>query len=828
MRHRKGRSALTGLGVAFGVAIFFATMISNATTEASLRTIIDDLVGRADVWIASPGFEKYDESDIAGVEDLPDVRAVVPRTGHAATLARDDRGFTLVGTDIASDREIVDYELERGGRLPKPGSDELTLPRRLADELDVEAGRAIRIEANGRTSRWHVVGILENRGAGRVFEGRFMVGWLEQVQRATGSGEQVDTTLLVLEPATDAAQWIDLYEGELDENLAATEPGTQGGTFFQILAATQTALLAVSMVAVVVSVFLVYNSLSMALAERVQLYGTLRALGAERRQITRTVVVEALTLGTVSTAFGLGLGLVLARLLITTMEGIFEGDLSLDTFTIPTFAILLAAAVGIGVTLLASLIPARRAARVDPIVAMRNTQALASERRLGRAWILGVALIASSIALSLAGDVAFPFAMAILLFPLVGAILLVPLVLRPLGTTVGTAIAPIARGVGKVSVGHLTKARTRSALTLGILMAVLGMILTIGTINRSLGDAIIESIDREFGADFVVSNELGSQDYQPLDARTLRRLRNVESFETVSPLTFHTAQSETEDGDDADIFVDGADVDAFFSVRGFDLVSGEEDQVREGLRDGEILLTERTAIALDAERGDVVVLSTVNGREELRVTGVYRSANFINLAYVDERVARRIWGRTDPAFIEIDLRPGVSLAAGKTAIEAALAGLAFDLQTQADFEAEIRKEFNGFFAPFWAVLAISVLVGLLGIANTLAMAVLQRFREFGVLRAIGVGRGGVRRMVLVESLTMAGVAFILALPLGIYLSSQTIGGVGAMTGYEATWRFPLNWAWYVLAVAAAVGAIGAALPGRRAARIEIVEALAYE
>ncbi len=226
--------------------------------------------------------------------------------------------------------------------------------------------------------------------------------------------------------------------------------------------------------------------------------------------------------------------------------------------------------------------------------------------------------------------------------------------------------------------------------------------------------------------------------------------------------------------------------------------------------------------------GDVVVLSTVNGREELRVTGVYRSANFINLAYVDERVARRIWGRTDPAFIEIDLRPGVSLAAGKTAIEAALAGLAFDLQTQADFEAEIRKEFNGFFAPFWAVLAISVLVGLLGIANTLAMAVLQRFREFGVLRAIGVGRGGVRRMVLVESLTMAGVAFILALPLGIYLSSQTIGGVGAMTGYEATWRFPLNWAWYVLAVAAAVGAIGAALPGRRAARIEIVEALAYE
>lgn len=192
-----------------------------------------------------------------------------------------------------------------------------------------------------------------------------------------------------------------------------------------------------------------------------------------------------------------------------------------------------------------------------------------------------------------------------------------------------------------------------------------------------------------------------------------------------------------------------------------------------------------------------------------------------------DRVARRIWGRTDPALAEIDLAPGVGIERGRTETEAPWAGIEFDIETHADFEADIREEFNGFFAPFGAILAIAVLVGLLGIANTLAMAVLQRFREFGVLRAGGVGKGGVRRMVLVESLTMAGAAFVLAVPLGMYLSSQTIGGVGRLTGYEAAWLFPLDRAWYMLVVAA-VGAVGTAPPGRRAARIQIVEALTYE
>lgn len=828
LRHRKGRSVLTGLGIAFGVAIFFATMVSNATTEASLQAIIDDLVGRADVLIAAPGYEKYDERDVQGIENLPDVRIVVPRTGHAASLVRDDREFTLVGTDIHGDREIVDYALERGGRLPEPRTAELAVPRRLANELGVGTGSVIRISAAGRSSRWQVVGVLENSGAGRVFEGRFMVGWIDDVQRATGSRDLVDTTLVVLRPSADPARWIELHAGTLDENLTATEPGTLSGTFFQILSATQTSLLAVSFVAIVVSVFLVYNSLSMSLAERVPLYGTLRVLGAERRQITRTVVVEVLALGTAASVLGLVIGLVLARLLITMMQGIFEGGLALDAFTIPPSAVVLAGTVGVGVTLIASLIPARRAAHVDPIVAMRNTQAMVSERRLGRSWLVGAALIAGSVGLNLVGEIEFPFSMAVLVMPLVGAILLVPLVLRPLGTGVGTALAPLARGVWRVSVGHLTKARSRSALTLGILMAVLGMILTIGTINRSIGDEILESIDREFGADFVVSNERGPRDFAPLDSRTLRKLANVDSITTLSPLTFHSAQGEDTGGKDVNVFVDGADVDAFFEIRQLDLVSGEETAVRERLRDGGILLTERTAKTLDAQRGDVLELATAEGPETFTVAGVYRSADLANIAYVEERVARRIWGRTDPALVEIDLAPGVGIERGRSEIEAALAGIEFDIETHADFETDIREEFNGFFAPFWAILAIAVLVGLLGIANTLAMAVLQRFREFGVLRAVGVGKGGIRRMVLVESLTMAGVAFVLAVPLGMYLSSQTIGGIGRLTGYEAAWLFPLDWARYMLVVAAAVGAVGAALPGRRAARIQIVEALTYE
>lgn len=827
LKHRKARSALTGLGIAFGVAIFFATMVSNATTEASLRTIIQDVVGRADVLITTPGFDNFDESDIAESANLPNVALVVPRLGHAANIDSGEDVFTLVGTDIDSDREVSNYYIEPGGRLPDRGHNELVLPRRLANTLDVAVGSTVRITTGDSSSRWQIVGILEDRGAGRAFEGNFMVGWLPAVQRATHSPGAINSAIVLLDADTDAAKWIRSHGGELPENLTAVEPGTAGGGFLQILAATQSAFLAVSLVAVIVAVFLVYNSLSMALAERVQLYGTLRALGANRRQVIQSVVTEALGMGSAATLFGLGLGLALARLLISLMENIFAGNVALDTFSVPSSAIALAASVGIVVTLIAALVPARRASRVDPIVAMANTKAMTSERRLGRGWIVGAVLFGSSIAANFALALPFWLSMVVQMMPLVGAILMVPLVLRPLGSAIGSVIAPLARGVGRVSVGHLTKERTRSSLTLGILMAVLGMIITIGTINRSMSDEILDTVDREFGADFLIMSP-DQEKWPPLDRNVERRLRSLPEIGALSPLSFHATTGRNSAGNDVQVFVDGTDPDALFSVRTFDYVQGDDASVLRGIKAGGILVTQRTADALGIGIGDMAELNTKKGRRQFLAVGVYKSANMVNLGYIDERVARRIWGSTEASMIEVNLRPGVGIGAGETAIATALRGIDHKLETNVGLEEQVRQEFNGFFAPFWAILATAVVVGLLGIANTLAMAVLQRFREFGVLRAIGVGKGAVRRMVLVESLTMAAVAFVLAVPLGMFLSSATLGSVAMLTGYETPWLFPANWALYAFVIAALVGMLGALLPGRRAARIEIVEALAYE
>ena len=293
------------MGVAFGVGILFATLIANATTSASLETIITDFTGSADVWVTTPGFEKFRESLGQEIRRLPDVEVVDPHLGVAAKVAGHGEPLTLVGTDFDADRLVYTYRVA-AGRFPTPGRREVLLPGERADDLGVAVGARLRLTTGERRSAWTVSGILRNQGVARASEGRFAATWLADVQSATGRSGEVDNLVLALRPGTDAALWRARHAKGLPEGLTAQEPGAVGAGFQRVLSATQTSFIAVSAIAVFVSVFLVYNSLAMSQAERVREYGTLRAQGATRHQLFRVVLVEALVLAVVFTAVGRG------------------------------------------------------------------------------------------------------------------------------------------------------------------------------------------------------------------------------------------------------------------------------------------------------------------------------------------------------------------------------------------------------------------------------------------------------------------------------------------------------------------------------------------
>ena len=825
LAHRKGRSALTALGIVLGVAILFGVLVSNATTQTGIDLLIEDFTGRADV-IATPAgaFDAtLPTSRARALGDLPDVEVVVPSFTIPSSLRTTDatNHVTTVelfvrGIELDSAQRIQNYELD-AGMFFRPRAIEVIIPRALADGHGIGLGDRVQISTPTGTRDVQVVGIMTDTGAARSDEGGVAFTSIEAARILAGAGDVVSGARLVLAEGTDVDGWIDAH-GDDAQGLDLQNAQTIAEGFKDFVGILGTVFTFFAAITLFVGAFLIYLTLSMAVIERVRVYGTMRALGATTRQVRRVVVAEATVLGIVSTVIGLALGLLIARGLIVMVGNLF--DFEIQGFNVPASAIVAGVTVGVVTTLISALIPARRAARLEPVVAMRGDYA--RETRLSRSWIAGLVAFALGVIASFAG--AGPAGTPLILL---GSVLLVPPLLRPLASLLGRATNRMARGVGDIAVLHLVKERSRSAYTLALLMVVMAMIFSIGGMQASMLRALDDSLDRQFGADLQV-DAVGLGTFAP---EVGDELRKIDGIDAVTTMRFAGLLLEDAAGKDHQSFARIIDPNTYFDVESFLFRDGTEQEVRRSLAEGGIvLMPEFQATELALAVGDPVAINTSQGRREftLGATYVFLQAGPPELI-MGLRDAQRFLNAGGANRFHLNVRDDADAQQVRARIEERLGDrYHFNIETATSLKEDARSDIGGFFNIFYAILLVAGIVGLLGLANTLAMSVLQRFREIGVLRAVGTTRSQVRRMVLVESATMGAVAFALSIPLGFLLSVLVLRSIESAIGFDVAYVYPASWLPFVLAFGVFVAVIAALAPGRRAAKLEVVGALQYE
>ena len=830
---RKGRSILTAAGVTLGVALFFGSLVSNQSGLAAMDRALNASTGSADVLITPVGDNRQavlDGTMGERIAKLPDVEAAagvmaVPTTvktpsGRALRLVYNHpRPAFLVGAEPDEVDSIYRFTYESGRPV---GSDrnEVVITDRLAEKLALRAGDRATIATPLGDRPVVVSGILSNSGAGRFNQGNVVFTSLDTARALAGRVGAVSQVFIDLKYGVDGDEWIDRHGAEIGRGVNIEAAG-DAGFGRQQLVAFGVILNMVGATILFVAGFLIYLTLSTAVVERVRLYGTLRSIGARRSQVRRLVIGEALLIGSISTALGLALGFGVAAGLIAASRRIFAFSVDSTPLTISPTVVVAAAALGIVTTVVSALLPARRAARLDPVEAMRGD--FATQVRLSRAWMVGIIAFVAGAGLLTFGSRASHIGLASPLI-LFGSNGVLPLVLRPIARVVGAVTSRFARGVGDVAVLHLAKERTRSGYTLALVMVVMATAIVVGAANESFTRSINDQITREFGADLRVE---AASTFPPGFAAELER---IEGVSVVTPFAIGESKILSSERKEQLAQVRFIDPNRHFETGSFAWRDGDETAAKRALAKGETVFPFAAAERLGLRRGDDVTLRTSEGPRSFRIGVTADISNAIATMYFGWDTGRRYFGIDNPSVVLVKASRGADVDALRKTIEDDLGSKTMLLvSTMEDIRADVRAQIAGGLNSFTILLILAGVLGLVGLTNTMAVSMLQRYREIGLLRAIGARKRQVRGMALVESSTLVAVAFVLAVPLGAFLSVPIVKFSTRIIGdLTIHYYFP----WKLLPVLAVAGVIAAAVtaigPARQATQLDIETALRFE
>lgn len=829
LRARPLRTGLTMSGVALGVAVLFAGLATNAGIEASVDRTVAGMVGRADLRVAAFGESGLSPATVDAIAATPGVDLAAATIERRTYLGLDLLGpgddlpapVTVVGIDVDIEPALHDMGIAEGASLPGGDEPNALVSATLAREDGLAPGSELTIQGPGSPTTVRVTGILAGDGPWAGPSGRAVVVPLATAQRAfeeTGIS-RVDivladgATTTGVTAALEASLTIEPYVVSSPRDLGAALRASTGD-----FAAT-TALIAA--IALFAGAFLIFNTLSMTVVERVRELGLLRAAGATRTQVTSFILAQALVIGAAGAVIGTALGAVLAAGMSAWVGSI--GDVPLPGPVLTLGGVMAAFLIGLAVTLAAALEPARRAGRIPPVEAIKARLDLPAARRARLRWLVAVFALVGIVGLLVwpgsGGDGALIRAFAVYAALLVVA-LCVPLVLPVLARVVGAPFALVVRLEERLARASVLRDRGRAALTVGALTIGLAMVVALGGVGqhaRAVAGAWIADV---VPGDLLVTSIFPRSIDEGLD-ETLTGLPGVT---VVSPIaTFDIAVNGVRAEGAAMV---GADLAADGRYR---LVHGDHATALLALDAGGSVIVpagiaERDGLAVDdtltatAADGSVVALRIV-GIAERTLPG--RTGETLLVGWPD---AERLGVAGADAF-------AVRLAATATAAEAAAVAdearaLALDPVPLGRIQGVIGEALDRVFGLFDALALVAVIVAALGIVNTLSMNVLERVREIGVLRAAGMTRRQVWRSVVVEAGVTGGIGAICGVAAGLLVGALMVVFAGGRL------EVALGVPWLAVGVAFVLGIglamVASAYPARLASRVSIVRAVGYE
>jgi putative ABC transport system permease protein len=769
-----------------------------ATLPESLVATIDDVDGTA----AAYGIVSADGALVIGADGK-----VVGGAGPPA------RGTTWVPDSAISPLTLA------SGAAPI-GRDQVALLEATADAAGVQVGDTVRIDTPGGTVRPTVTGLVTRGVSGSdgstlaVFDlPTAQALLLETDDEVTSiavradagvSQDTLSSRIATVLPADARAQTGQQRSADIAERLETT---------FQFI---NTFLLAFAFIALFVAVFLIFNTFSMLVAQRTRELALLRAVGASRGQVRRSVLAEALVLGVLAAGIGVVGGVLVSQGLKALLRA-FGADLPSGPLVLAPRTIVVSLVVGILVTLISAYVPARRAAVVPPVAAMRDEVTL-PVRSLRVRTVLGAVLLVLAVVTARAGlatvddgERAAQLVGVSALCALVAVIALAPMVGRGVLLVLGAPFS--GNAVGKLARENGRRNPRRTAATASALAIGLALMTAIGVIAASTKASVASVIDDTIGADFVV---FGAK-FQPFTPDVYDAIKDTPGAATV---TFVRQVPMQVDGDQS--VLTGVEPDKFTQVVNFTLQSGT---LNLGL--GDAIVDDETADELGLKVGEKIQGTFVNGESTLVLRGIYTAAGPYTGYVTSIGTLSSIGSRELDSAVYVRAADDADLEALRAELDRELADFpTVEVQDQASLKEQINGQFDRVFGFIYALLALAVIVAFIGIVNTLALSVHERRREVGLLRAVGTSRSQVRRMVVLEAVLISVFGAALGVVLGVVYGSllQKVLEPQGITDLAV----PGGQILLFLALAVVGGLVAALWPAFTAARLDVLRAIATE
>ena len=603
------------------------------------------------------------------------------------------------------------------------------------------------------------------------------------------------------------------YEAKTKDEQAAEASKSIG----EALGFINTILLAFAGVALFVGSFIILNTFSMIVAQRTRELALLRAIGASRGQVRRSMLLEALVIGLLGSAIGIAVGVGLAKLL-QTLFAAAGLELSTTALVLAPRTVVISLVVGVVVTVLAAYLPARRAAKVAPIAAMRDAAAVPKSMAVrgivgGLLTAVGALALVASLTTDDGSSAASLLGLGVLV-TMIGAIVLAPLLGKPIVRVLGAPFRAAFGSVGRLSTDNAERNPRRTAATASALMIGLALVTGFGVLASSISASIDDVVERQLGADFIASNS----QQQPFSSQVAKDLAAVDGVESIVRQRWGSAKVGDEKA-----WVVASDADGLAQAVNVEYVAGSQ----EGLADGGMLIDDATAESTGLKVGQTVPFTMAGGSREVRVVGVVKKTEFLGPYVVGMKTWDELKGGNRDSFLYVNLADGADATAATAALNGALGNYpTVTLQDQTAFKKQQHDSVNQLLMLIYGLLALAVLIAVLGIINTLALSVIERTREIGLMRAVGLSRRQLRRMVILESVVIALLGAVLGLVLGLVFGTAA-QRVLAAEGIEQL-SVPLGQLIVFVVVAAVIGVLAALWPARRAARLDVLRAITTE
>ncbi len=836
---RKVRLLLSGFAIVLGVAFVSGTLVFTHAMGGAFDGIIEGSISDAEV--AYQGANDFGSAQdartmpaslVGDLEALPEVAAVHPQNALQTVFVIGTDGKVVGGNgppglafNYSGARNIAGDPVVRltEGALPS-GPDQAALDVDTAEKGGYQVGDTVKLVTPGTPPALSVrlTGLVEFGAGGlngatlTLFDDAFM-------QQQFFDGKDVYTSISL--DAADgvsqtqlaaAAQQVlpDGIEASTGDELVASNKKDLD----RILGFITTFLLVFAGVSLVVGVFLIINTFSILVAQRSRELALLRALGASRRQVNRSVLVEALAVGFVGSTVGLGLGYLLA-LGLRAVFGLIGLDLSQAAFPMTLTAVVTSYVVGMLVTAVAGVLPARRASRIPPIAALRDDVAL-PEATLRRRVLVGAVLVAAG-AGGMAGGFAAKGTLGLsliglgILLVLVGVSLASAFLGRPLIHLFGLVYRPVFGTVGALATENSLRNPRRTAATASALMIGLALMSMMSIFGASASASTDAAISKTLTSQFIVSNVVG----QAFSTDVARQVRDLDGVSSVAALkqAFPRVDGST-------TYVAAIDPREIGAVMALPMVGG----TLADLGPGTVAVDANEAASKGLSLGDTVRMKFQGATVPLRVVAVFAGGNALGTSYL---VAPQTFvaGGLAPldSLLYVAKTPGASTDAVRAGIEGVLADLpTVTVKDPEGYAAEQKSQINQFLYLIYGLLGLSVVIAILGVVNTLSLSVIERTREVGLLRAVGVSRRQLRTMIRLESVVVAVFGAVLGVLMGLVFG---VVMVKALADQGLT-DLAVPWVQLVVFVAAAalLGVLAAVFPARRAARLDVLKAITAE